>query len=222
MLLESMGMIALLLKIPTFVVTASGGVLLIALLLAMLASIILGSGVSATAAYVLVAAVIGPALVVMGLDVIQAHLFAFWFACIGFLTPPIAVGAAVASRIANAPFWPTGIEATKVASGAFAVPFLMIWCPSLILRPTEPLWALLGPLAGLALIVALQVTICGYYVTNTRPLERTYYAAVSLLLFLSMAFHVTLIVIGGLLLVILGTGVQIREAKKKRMRSMYT
>jgi TRAP-type uncharacterized transport system fused permease subunit len=216
MLIETMGMIALLLKIPSLVLDLSHGVLLIALLLTMVASIILGSGVSATAAYVLVAAVVGPALVKMGLDEIQAHLFAFWFACIGFLTPPIAVGAAVASRVANSLFWPTAIEATKVALGAFLIPFLMIWCPSLILRPTDPIWAILGPLAGVALIVALQVMICNYYVTSIGRMERIFYFALSCLLFFSMAFHALLLTMLALIFFISGTTFQILKIKKRR------
>jgi len=218
MLLESMGMMALLLKIPAFVVSVSGGNLLVALLLSMVAALILGSGVSATAAYMLVAIVIGPALIEMGLDIVQAHFFAFWFACIGFLTPPIAIGAAIAAKIADAPFWDTAVEATKVASAAFVIPFLVIWCPSLMFRATEPVWAFLGPVGAVALILILQVTICNYYLTRVGALERVVYGALSLFLFFSMAFHWTPAVVAGIILTILATMVQHRKGKTVNQR----
>jgi TRAP-type uncharacterized transport system fused permease subunit len=216
MLLESMNMIALLLKIPALVLKLAGGSLLVALLLSMVASLILGSGVSATAAYMLVAIVIGPALIQMGLDIVQAHFFAFWFACIGFLTPPIAIGAAIAARIADSKFWPTAVEATKVASAAFVIPFLAIWYPILMFRPSDPLRGVLGLLGAVALILSLQVTVCGQFFTKVGPGERIFYLVLTLLSFLSLAFYFIPGIVAGIALTVSGTVVQFQRMKKRK------
>ena len=216
MLLESMNMIALLLKIPALVLELAGGSLLVALLLSMLASLILGSGVSATAAYMLVAIVIGPALIQMGLDIVQAHFFAFWFACIGFLTPPIAIGAAIAARIADSRFWPTAVEATKVASAAFVIPFIAIWYPILMFRPSEPLLGVLGLFGAVALILSLQVTVCGQFLTKVGPGERIFYLFLTLFSFLSLAFHFIPGIVTGIALTVSGTVVQLKRMKKEK------
>jgi TRAP-type uncharacterized transport system fused permease subunit len=187
----------------------------VALLLSMVASLILGSGVSATAAYMLVAIVIGPALIQMGLDIVQAHFFAFWFACIGFLTPPIAIGAAIAARIADSKFWPTAVEATKVASAAFVIPFLAIWYPILMCRPSDPLWGVLGLFGAVALILSLQVTVCGQFCMKVGPSERIFYLVLTLLSFLSLAFHFIPGIVAGIALTVSGTVVQFNRMKKK-------
>jgi len=195
-LLASMSMTQVLLKLPALVVSISGQNLIIALLLTMVVAFILGSGVSATASYILVALVIGPALIKMGLSLEQAHLFSFWFACLAYLTPPMAFGIFVATRIAHSKFWPTAIEAVKIVLGAFFIPYLMILCPIIILKTSTFTWDVLGFISSLIIIISLEIGAIGHYFTPIKGVGRVFYFTLPLMLVVAILLHTeTLIVI---------------------------
>ncbi len=129
-------------KIVGVVEVLSGGNLIIALMITMLVSILLGCGVPTTAAYSLVAIVVVPVLVKMGVMDISAHFFSFYFAIISALTPPVALAALAGAAIAGANYWKTGVNAFKLAISGFIIPYLIVYNPVLILRPESVEWAI--------------------------------------------------------------------------------
>jgi TRAP transporter 4TM/12TM fusion protein len=129
-------------KFVAFVVNLSNGILLLALPLIMLASLVLGMGVPTTAAYIMVAALAVPALVEMGVDRLAAHLFAFYFACVSAITPPVAVAAYAGAGIAKTNPFMVGITCMKLAIAAYIVPFMFVYGEALLFKGT--LFEILG------------------------------------------------------------------------------
>jgi len=124
------------LSFSSMIIASSGGILLIALILVMLVSLILGVGLPTTAAYVLTAALAAPALVQMGVDMLAAHLFAFYFAIIACVTPPVSICAYAGASIANADPIETGFTAAKLAVAGFIVPYMFVYNPALVTHGT--------------------------------------------------------------------------------------
>jgi TRAP transporter 4TM/12TM fusion protein len=111
----------------------SGGNLLVLLLLTMVASIILGMGVPPVAAYIVLAILVVPALVRLGVYPLAAHLFVFYFATIAGITPPMAPDAFVAAGIAGAPMMRTALTACRLALVIFIVPYMFVYNNALLL-----------------------------------------------------------------------------------------
>jgi len=120
------------LKFAGAIVALSGGKKLLACILTMVASIILGMGLPTTAAYLICAAVTAPALVQLGVTTLQAHMFIFYFACISSITPPVALAAYAAAGIANTKPMPLALTACKIGIVAFIVPYMFIYGPALL------------------------------------------------------------------------------------------
>lgn len=111
----------------------SGGVMFYAVILAMGISIILGMGMPTVAAYVIVAALIAPALVQQFfVPSLAAHFFVLYAAILSGLTPPIAIAVVVATGIADSNFWRTAHEALKVSAPIYVLPFAFIYNPELV------------------------------------------------------------------------------------------
>ena len=128
-------------KIAGLVETLSGGSIMIALMITMVVSIILGCGVPPVAAYSLVAIVTVPALVRMGVLPISAHFFCFYFSIISAVTPPVALGALAGAGIAEANYFKTAMNAFKLSIGGFIIPYLIVYNPILNLHVTDYVWA---------------------------------------------------------------------------------
>lgn len=110
----------------------SGGSLPILLLLTMVASLILGLGLTPAACYMTLAILVAPTLVTMGVPPLAAHFFVFIFGIISMLTPPVAVSAYVAGSLAGAPLMRTGWTAFKIALPTFIVPYMFVYGPELL------------------------------------------------------------------------------------------
>lgn len=120
------------LKFASAVISLSMGILPIALLLTMLASLILGMGLPTTASYLICAAVAAPALVKMGVTPLAAHMFVLYFACLSAITPPVALAAYAGAGIAKAKPMEVGFAACKIGISAFLVPFIFVYENSLL------------------------------------------------------------------------------------------
>ncbi|MCG5102576.1 TRAP transporter permease [Oceanobacillus alkalisoli] len=120
------------LKFASVIISLAGDMLPVALVLTMIATIILGMGLPTTAAYLITAAVITPALVELGVDLLIAHMFVFYFACLSAITPPIALASYAGAGIAKAK--PLGVSFTSVKLGlvAFIIPYMFVYGPSLL------------------------------------------------------------------------------------------
>ena len=119
-------------KFASFVVEVANGHLLVALILTMIASLILGMGLPTSASYIICAAVAAPALIDMGLTAIQAHMFVFYFACISAITPPVAMAAYAGATISGSKPMEVGFTACKLGICAFIVPFMFCYAPTLL------------------------------------------------------------------------------------------
>lgn len=131
---STLTLVGVALKMAGIIVTLSGGVLIVALVLTMLLAIVLGMGMPTTAAYVVAAAVLAPAISQMGIDLLTAHLFIFYFACMSAVTPPVAVAAYAGATIAGANMTKVGWTALNLALAAFIVPFMFVYGPALLWR----------------------------------------------------------------------------------------
>ncbi len=108
------------------------------LLLTALVSIVLGMGMPTAAVYIVLATVIAPALVDMGLAAMAAHLFLFYFGLLSMLTPPVAVASMVAAGLAGSDMWRTGLIGVQLAAAAYLLPFLWVFNPALLFQGSWP------------------------------------------------------------------------------------
>ena len=122
------------LKFTQSVIDLSGGVLFILLCLTAISAIILGMGMTTTAVYITVAALIVPSLIESGIMPIAAHMFAFYFGVVSTITPPVALASFAGAAIAKSPPMSTAIESSKVGIAKYIVPFAFVYNPSLLME----------------------------------------------------------------------------------------
>ena len=115
------------------VLNIAGENTLFLLIISAIACILLGMGMPTVPAYTLVAVLVGPALIQMGVLPLAAHLFIFYFAVVSNVTPPVALAAYVGAALAEANAIKTAFTGMRLGIVAFLVPFLFIYCPALLL-----------------------------------------------------------------------------------------
>lgn len=152
----AMGITGLGAKLSYTLIELAGGNLYIGAIISAIIAIILGCGMPPTAVYIILAAVLSPSLIQMGITPIAAHMFIFIFSCIGAITPPVAITAYTAAAIADADPNKTGLTAFRLGLVAYIVPFIFITSPSLILVGSwiEILGAFGSAVIGVACLVA--------------------------------------------------------------------
>jgi len=158
----------------------SGGQLLLLLPLVLVASLILGMGMVTVGAYIIVAILVSPALIEMGLPPIAAHLFPFYFAIISAITPPVAVASYTAAGIADANPWQTGVIGIRLAIPALIIPFIFVIQPSLLLIGS-PLEILITTIASVLAVLSLAAVTVGYLLRKLNVLERIALFAVAVM-----------------------------------------
>ena len=169
------------LRMSELIVTISGGNLLAALMLTAIGSIILGMGLPTTAAYVVLAALGAPALVQLGVPLLAAHLFIFYFGCISNVTPPVSLAAFAAAGISGSPALKTAVSAALLAGAGFLVPFMFVYGPELLLIG-NPVEIMLAFVTGLLGVIALASAGMGYARRPLRVWERVIALGAALLL----------------------------------------
>jgi TRAP-type uncharacterized transport system fused permease subunit len=153
------------------IIKISGGNLFFLLVLTAAVCFILGMAMPSLPAYVLLAVLVAPALVQLGIDVMAAHLFIFYFACIALITPPVAGAAYAAAAIVSADPFRTGWTASRLAIIAYIVPFLFVFFPGLLLK---------GSVVEIVITVVTAVFGCfnlaaaltGYLYRELSPIKR--------------------------------------------------
>lgn len=150
------------LKFASVIISFSGGSLALALILTMCATVILGMGLPTTAAYLITAAVVAPALVQMGVPMLAAHMFVFYFACLSAFTPPVALAAFAAAGIADAKPMQVAMTAVRIGIVAFIIPFVFVYGPAILLIGStgEIILATISALLG---AVALASAVEGWF-----------------------------------------------------------
>jgi TRAP transporter 4TM/12TM fusion protein len=164
-----------------FVVALAKDTLLLALILTMCAGIVLGMGMPTTPAYIIMTALLVPALIKLGVIAPAAHMFALYFAVLSAITPPVALAVYAAAGLAKADLWSSGWAAMKIAAAGFIVPFMLVYEPALLM---------IGPWSavGVAFVTAscgillFAAGLHGYFVTAANAWQRILLAGGGLLL----------------------------------------
>lgn len=142
-------------KITSLILSGSGGLLWPSLLLTAVACLVLGMEVPTTAAYVICISVAGPALIELGLQPLQAHLFVFWFALLSTITPPVCGAVFIAAGMVGENWLKVAVTAMALGVGLYVIPLGMIANPAVIGLETDPLTSILASVKigiGLSLI----------------------------------------------------------------------
>lgn len=153
------------LKLASLLVALSGGYLIVLLLLTMICCLILGMGVSPTAAYIVLAILVAPALTQMGVAPMAAHMFIFYFAIYANITPPVAVGAYAAAAISGGKADSTAIKAFRLALPGIIVPFSFAYHSAILLIGT-PSQIIFGISTALVGVLVMTVALEGYLFGN--------------------------------------------------------
>jgi len=114
----------------------AGGSPYLLLIMGAITSLILGTGMTATACYIFLAVMLAPALIQVGLDPMAVHLYIFYWGMLSFITPPVALGAFAAASVAKTPPMRTGFEAMRLGSIIYFIPFFFVFDPALIMHGT--------------------------------------------------------------------------------------
>jgi TRAP transporter 4TM/12TM fusion protein len=169
------------LKFTDLMISLSGGRLIVALILVMLAVIVLGMGMPTSAAYLIAAILLAPLLIKLGVQPLAAHMFIFYFAVISMITPPVALAAFAAAAISESDLWETGMAAFKIALPGFLIPFIFVYNTSILLE--GPLWEIIWRTAVTIIgIAALAGAVVGYFARPAKIWERLVLLAGALLL----------------------------------------
>ena len=170
------------LKFSSALIEMSGGNTMLLLILLMIATLILGMGMPTIGAYITVVSLIVPTLIMMGIKPLAAHMFAFYFACISAITPPVALAAYAAGGLAKANPFKVGFTACRLGLSAFIIPFTFVMSPELLLMG-EPLNILLAFLTASIGVFALSAAAMGYLKRRLNILERIlgFVAAIALI-----------------------------------------
>jgi TRAP-type uncharacterized transport system fused permease subunit len=164
-----------------YVVHLSQSYLLLALVFTMIAGIVLGMGMPTTPAYIIMTALLVPAIVKFGVVVPAAHMFAFYFAILSAITPPVALAVFAAAGIAKSNLWATGLAAVRIAATSFIVPFMFVYEPALLMIGDWPtiIWASMTAGTGVLLFAA---GLHGYFIIHSAHWQSVLLAVAGLLL----------------------------------------
>ena len=164
------------------IVALAGNQVIIALFLTMVCCIVLGMGVPTTANYCIMAATCAPILVRMGVPTVAAHFFVFYFGIVADLTPPVALAAYAGAAIAQSNPMKTAVTATKLAIGAFIVPYIFALNPAMLFIDTSVWEVVQICVTSLVGIFGVSAALEGYFLGHMTWYERILSAAGGLLL----------------------------------------
>jgi TRAP transporter 4TM/12TM fusion protein len=170
------------LKLASALLDLSGGILLPTLFFTMITSLILGMGVPTTANYVITSTIAAPALVQMGVPIIAAHMFVFYCGIIADVTPPVALAAYAGSAISGGNALWTGVNASKLAIGAFIIPYVFVMSPELLMINATAGTVVMATITALIGMIGISSALIGCYIVKLNPLERILLFAAGLLM----------------------------------------
>jgi TRAP-type uncharacterized transport system fused permease subunit len=137
----------------------------------MIAGIVLGMGMPTTPAYIIMTALLVPAIVKLGVVVPAAHMFAFYFAILSAITPPVALAVFAAAGIAKADLWASGIAAVKIGFAGFIVPFMFVYEPALLMIGDWPT-ILVSCVSATVGVILFAGGLHGYFLTTANVWQR--------------------------------------------------
>ena len=210
------------LKFATGLAHLAGNNIFLLMFFTMLSSIILGMGVPTTANYLITSTICAPALIgllvtINGLDaptmaiIMSAHLFVFYFGIVADITPPVALAAMAGSAIAKGEPFKTAVTATRIAIGAFIVPYIFVLNPSMLMIDTTFLAVAQNVLTALLGMYALSGGLTGYVQDRCRWYENLLFCGAGL----SMIIPGTMSDMSGLALVVVLIVIQKARVHKR-------
>lgn len=149
-----------------FVVHLSQNYLLLALIFTMIAGIVLGMGMPTTPAYIIMTALLVPAIVKFGVAIPAAHMFAFYFAILSAITPPVALAVFAAAGLAKSDLWATGLAAVRIAGTAFIIPFMFVYEPALLMIGDWPT-ILMATTSATIGVMLFSAGLHGYFISHS-------------------------------------------------------
>lgn len=158
----------------------------------MIVSLILGMGLPTSAAYLILAVLVAPALVKMGATLLSAHLFILYFGALSTITPPVALSVFAAAGIAGSKVWNTGIQAVKLASAGFIIPFIFAFSEELLLKGS-PGNITIAVITGALGCLVLSVSLTGWIGTKLNGLSRILLFAGAILLIIPQPVYLSLV-----------------------------
>lgn len=168
-------------KISSVILAFAGDSLTITLLLVMTVAILLGTGMTTAADYIVTSLLGVPALVALGVLPQAAHLFVLYFACLSAVTPPVALGSYVAAGVAGSPPFRTALVSARLALPCLIIPFMFVTTPGLLMEAPwgEVLAATATALLG---VLSLAIAVEGWCIGHASTLERIGFAGAALCL----------------------------------------
>ena len=169
------------LKFSSLVVALSGGSLPLALVLTMLTCLILGMGLPTAAAYILVATLVAPALVNLGVSLLAAHLFVLYSAMLSSITPPVALAAYAAASIANGNPLKIAVLACQFGMAAFAVPYFFVYDPAIL--GIDVTWVQIAASFVTAIVggICASAAMMGHFTERLNIIQRLLFAVTAIL-----------------------------------------
>ncbi len=172
-------------KLPSTLLPLAQNNIILALILLMISTIILGMGLPSAVCYLLMATLVGPVLSDLGIVPLAAHLFIFYFGMMSMVTPPVALAAYTAAAIAKASIMQTGVTAFRFALVGFALPYAFVLHPELLLLSSD-LSAIIAKILIVVLgIFPLSAAAAGHAFARLPTYQRILLIAAALLLFLT-------------------------------------
>ena len=196
--------------LSSILVDLSHGNLVVLMFLTMIVSMIMGMGLPTSACYIIVATFIAPAMVKMGIIPVAAHLFAFYYACLSTITPPVALASYAAAGVAKCSPMKVGWESVRLGCAGFIVPFMFVFGNGLLME--GGLFSIIQAIVTASIGgYSLSVGLVGYQWTKMHPLMRIpYFAAAMLLIFQGSATDAI-----GIILLVIISAINYRLAKGK-------
>lgn len=155
------------LRLGNGLVMLAHGKLLLTLAFTMVASIILGMGAPTTANYLITSTITAGAIISLGIEPLAAHMFAFYFGIIADVTPPVALAAIAGAAIAKAKPMKTALNATKLAIGAFIIPYMFVYNSKMLMINASALSVVMIIITAILGMFGISVALEGYGFNNT-------------------------------------------------------
>ena len=164
------------LKFGAGLISISHGIAFITLFLTMVSSIILGMGAPTTANYLITSTITAGAIIQLGYEPIAAHMFAFYFGIIADVTPPVALAALAGAAIAKGKPMKTALNATKLAIGAFIIPYIFVFNPAMLMINTNLMGILSISMSAIIGMFGISAALEGYVCRKESVIERILFA----------------------------------------------
>ena len=160
------------LKMATALLDMAGGHLIPAMVFTMITSLILGMGVPTTANYVITSTIAAPALIQMGVPILAAHMFVFYFGIVADITPPVALAAYAGSGISGGDPLRTGINASKLAIAAFIIPYIFVLSPEILMIDATPMGVIFSCSTAVIGMVGVAAAMGSYFTSRLNFIQR--------------------------------------------------